>query len=349
MRKLLPFTMIWIAVLTLLIGVWVGGIAMFLTPVVIFVGIPLADAVVGMDTEDTLVDGGPGPAAFDGLLHAWVISQTLAFGAVLWVVSSGGLTPLEWVGLTLSTALVSVGGGINVAHELMHRTDKLHRAEAEWLMTLACYTHFCVEHVLGHHRRVATAEDPASSRRGESLYAFLPRTVVGGLVSAWHIETERTARRGIGPWSLRNRRFRYALDLGVLSTVIAVAFGPVALVFFWVQGVLAFSLLEVINYVEHYGLARKQLATGRYERVRPQHSWNANHLVSNGWLFNLQRHADHHANASRPYYKLRAIEDGPQLPFSYPMAILVALVPPLWMRIMDPLLDEVGAQSPEVA
>ncbi|MCO4743291.1 MAG: alkane 1-monooxygenase [Proteobacteria bacterium] len=338
MRKLLPFTMIGLTSATLLGGLWIGGWGTFLTPLVVFFGIPVADLFVGIDTEETAPEGSH-PLAFNALVRSWVVVETLTLAAVLWFVSTHGLTGVEWAGVLLSTALMTGGGGINVAHELMHRTDKRDRAMAEWLMTMTSYTHFCVEHVLGHHRNVATFEDPATSRRGETVYAFIPRVIAGTIRSAWALEGERTKRRGIPWWSLRNRRLRYALDLVAVAVAIGLVFGPLALAFFWAQGVLAFTLLEVINYVEHYGLLRAKLANGKYERVRPEHSWNANFQVSNGWLFNLQRHADHHANASRPYYHLRALQEGPQLPFGYPIAILLALVPPAWMAVMHPLID----------
>lgn len=338
MRKVLPFLMVGTTAITLLTGLAIGGWANFLTPLVVFIGLPLADLLVGLDTEETAAEG-THPPIFNLVLRSWVVVQTATLAVVLWFVSTHGLAPIEWIGVAVSTALMTSGGGINIAHELMHRTKKSDRALAELLMTQVGYTHFCVEHVLGHHRHVATPLDPASARRGEWLYAYLPRTLVGGLQSAWRLESARTARRKIPWWSLKNRRLRYAVDLVAIAAVVGLAFGPTALVFFWVQGAVAVLLLEMINYVEHYGLQRTQLPSGNYERVRPRHSWNANFLVTNGWLFNLQRHADHHANASRPYYHLRALQEGPQLPFSYPLAILVSLVPPLWMAVIHPRLD----------
>ena len=181
------------------------------------------------------------------------------------------------------------------------------------------------------------------------MYGFYPQTVIGGLRSAIAIERSRNARRGISWWTWENRLTRYAVSLVASYVFVAAVFGPFGLLFHVTQGVLGFSILEVINYVEHYGLARAEVSPGRFEKVQPRHSWNANHRVSNWWLFNLQRHADHHANASRPFWNLRAIEEGPQLPFSYPVAILVAMVPPLWMSIMDPRVREQNDQSELIA
>jgi alkane 1-monooxygenase len=227
----------------------------------------------------------------------------------------------------------------------MHRKTKLHRAGAEILMTSVSYTHFCVEHVLGHHRKVATAEDPATSRFGESFYRFYPRTLIGSLVSAWRLEGERCRKRGISAWSLRNRRTRYALVLAAVYAGVGLAFGPLGLGLFIAQGVVAFSLLEAINYIEHYGLTRRRLASGRFERVRPEHSWNSAHRVSNWYLFNLARHSDHHYLASREYDRLRHHGSAPQLPSGYAAMVLAALVPPLWFRIMNPRVEAWNARQ----
>ncbi|TNE91688.1 MAG: alkane 1-monooxygenase [Deltaproteobacteria bacterium] len=347
MIRALPFTAVYVIALSLLAGMAIGGWGTLLTPIVVFLGVPLLDLVVGMNTEDTSPEDEHDPW-FDVVLFGWVGLQTFVLGVALWFLTTQAPTGLEWFGVTLSAAVMTGGGGINVAHELMHRKTNTHRAAAEWLMTLAGYTHFCVEHVLGHHRNVATPEDPASSRFGESVYTYLPRTIVGGLLSAWSLETARCERRGIAWTSWENRRLRYAVDLVALAAVVGLVFGPLGVAFLWAQGFAAVVLLEIINYVEHYGLEREKLPNGRYERVQPRHSWNTNHRVSNWLLYNLQRHADHHANASRPYYHLRALQEGPQLPFSYPTAILVSLVPPLWRAIMHPQL-EAQVQAPLAA
>lgn len=197
------------------------------------------------------------------------------------------------------------------------------------------YPHFCVEHVRGHHRRVATLEDPATARLGEALPAFLARSIGGGLASAWRLEAQRAARERRVPWALRDARLRQPLLMTALWTGTALAFGATGLLAFALQGVVAVLLLETINYVEHYGLRRRELAPGRWERVGPEHSWNSARLVSNGYLFNLERHSDHHELASRPYEQLRHREKAPQLPAGYSLMLLLAWLPPLWFRIMD--------------
>jgi alkane 1-monooxygenase len=311
-------------------------------PLLVFCVFPLLDLLMGRSTVIASLDDGAASATrdwrFDLWLWAWVplelvavVGCVVAFGNG---VVDGSLSPGLFVAGALACGLTT-GVGINVAHELMHRRGRLERALAEILMTATTYTHFCVEHVHGHHKHVATPLDPASSRPGESIYAYLPRTLVGGLRSAWRIETARVGRAG-GGGTLRDRRLRYALTLAVVYVVIGAATGVAGVVFFALQSVVAMLLLETINYIEHYGLFRREIRPGVYERTTPHHSWNASERLTNWVLFQLQRHADHHHIASRPYFALRHIDDSPQLPTGYPGMVLLAFVPPLWRRIMDP-------------
>ena len=234
-----------------------------------------------------------------------------------------------------------VGGiAINTAHELGHK-----RASSErWLSRVALaqtgYGHFFIEHNRGHHVRVATPEDPASSRLGESFWAFLPRTVAGSLRSAWGIEAARLDRLGKSHWTLHNDILGAWAMTVVLFAALAIVFGPVVLPYLLIQAVIGFSLLEVVNYLEHYGLLRSKREDGRYERCLPEHSWNSNNVASNVLLYHLQRHTDHHANPTRRYQALRHVDEAPQLPTGYAGMIVLAWFPPLWRRVMDPrLLD----------
>jgi alkane 1-monooxygenase len=227
----------------------------------------------------------------------------------------------------------------------MHRRARWARALAELLMTSVSYPHFCIEHVLGHHRHVATPRDPASARLGETVFAFYARCVVGSLCSAWSLERERLSRAGQRAGTLRDRRLRYGLLLAGAYGLAGWSAGGLGLLVFAAQSVVGFSLLEVINYLEHYGLGRRELVPGHYERVRPEHSWNASQRLSNHYLFNLARHADHHANASRPYERLRHQDDAPQLPAGYATMLLLALVPPLWFRVMNPRVADWHARG----
>lgn len=297
---------------------------------VMFGLVPVLDRVVGLDTHNEP----EAPRPWMRVLPMLFVPAHLAVLALsLQRVAAVG-PGLDAVRLTLAAGL---GGAIAivVAHELMHRSSALEARLAEVLMASVSYTHFCVEHVSGHHKRVATPEDPATARRGESLYAFLPRTLVGSWRSAWGLEVERAARAGRGPWSLHNRLVLYLLAQLVVFGAVFAAFGPLGVAAFVGQGVVAVLLLETINYIEHYGLARRETAPGRYERVRPEHSWNASHAVSNGMLLSLARHSDHHAHVQRPYDALRHWDGAPQLPHGYATMVMVALVPPLWFRMMD--------------
>jgi alkane 1-monooxygenase len=253
--------------------------------------------------------------------------------------SSGDLTLVENIGLALTMAVVG-GIAINTAHELGHK-----RASSEkWLSRIALaqtgYGHFFIEHNRGHHVKVATPEDPASSRLGEGFWAFLPRTVAGSLRSAWGIETARLDRLGKSHWSIHNDVLSAWAMTVVLFAALAIVFGPVVLPYLLVQAVIGFSLLEVVNYLEHYGLRRQKREDGRYERCMPEHSWNSNNVASNVLLYHLQRHSDHHANPTRRYQALRHVDEAPQLPTGYAGMIVLAWFPPLWRRVMDPRLLE---------
>ncbi len=329
------------------LGIAFGGQWIVVLPVLIFVVVPIADALSGLRTENPAEGEAASPFA-DLALYLWVPVQLALVSGLVWRASQGAYSSLELAWLCFIVGLTTGAGGINVAHELMHRASKFARGCAEVLMTSVSYTHFCVEHVHGHHRWVATPRDPASARRGEGLLFFWPRSVIGGLVSAWHIETERR-KKGRNDSLLSDARIRYALLLGGSYGLVGTLAGPLGLVAFAGQSLVAILLLETINYIEHYGLERKEIAPGRWERVRPQHSWNASHRISNWYLFNLQRHSDHHYIASRPYWALRHYDNVPQLPFSYPTAFLVALAPPLWRAIMDPRVVAWNARNAQQA
>jgi len=304
--------------------------------VVLFVAIPLLEVAFGRRTDNDGSDDTRDRLAFDVPLFTWIPVQLVVLAWSLELIVNAPWTTTERVLATVSLGVLTGGLGITIAHELMHRTSALHRGLAEVLMSLVAYPHFCIEHVHGHHRHVATPRDPATSRLGESLYAFLPRTIVGGVRSAWRIETERLRKLGASGSLARHRMVRYgAVQLAIVGTVFAVWGGPGVAA--WLgQAAVAIVLLEIVNYVEHYGLQRAEVAPGRFERTQPWHSWNAAHRLTNWLLFNLQRHSDHHFLASRPYDRLRHYDEVPQLPAGYATMVLVALVPPLWRRIMDP-------------
>ncbi|MGO4254979.1 fatty acid desaturase [Marmoricola sp. RAF53] len=249
-----------------------------------------------------------------------------------------GLTTFDKIGLAVSIGAIG-GIGINTAHELGHKRE----ANERWLSKIALaqsfYGHFYIEHNRGHHVRVATPEDPASSRMGETFYRFWPRTVWGSLKSAWHLEKKRYARKNQHPYRLGNDVLNAWLMSAVLWGSVIAIWGWDMLPYLVIQGVMGFTLLEVVNYLEHYGMLRQKVGVGdrqRYERVDPSHSWNSNNIATNVLLYHLQRHSDHHANPTRRYQTLRDFEESPVLPTGYAGMIVLALFPPLWRRVMDP-------------
>jgi len=258
----------------------------------------------------------------------------LAFG--LWRLTQQPASWMDLAGITVLMGVTSGSFGITVAHELVHRRAAWQRGVGLALLLLAHIPHFRIEHVHNHHAHVGTPKDPATARLGESLYAFFPRSVAGQYLSAWRIEGERLRRRGrriLGPG---NRMLIYLLAQAVLDLAVLLAFGWVGLALFVAQGLVAVWLLETVNYVEHYGLARRPLPQGGFEPLSGRHSWNAGHAPTNAALFNLGLHSAHHLEAARPYPALYNRPDLPQLPAGYAGAVLLAMLPPLWRRVMDP-------------
>ena len=314
------------------------GVFLWMGPIWVLAVIPALDALMGTDSAN------PPEAAmarleasryYRWLTYLFVPLQYVGLAWSTWYVTHTSLPWYDALGMTFTVGAV---GGIAIAnaHELGHKRDKGERWLARIVLAQTCYGHFVVEHNRGHHSRVATPEDPASARLGETFWAFLPRTVVGGVRSGWALERSRLRREGRRAASPRNRILQAWAMSAVLFGTLAGVFGARALPFLAIQAVYGFSLLEVVNYLEHYGLLRQKLDTGRYERCRPEHSWNSNHVASNVFLYNLERHSDHHANPTRRYQTLRHFDEAPQLPQGYGGMIALAYVPPLWRRVMDP-------------
>lgn len=309
---------------------WIG-------PVIVFGLIPLLDITIGKD------DANPPDSALKWLeqdrYYRWCIYlflplqyASLVFACSIW--SSGELSFLESLGLAVTVAMVA-GIAINTAHELGHKRKSYERWLSKVALAQTGYGHFFIEHNRGHHVRVATPEDPASARLGESFWEFLPRTVSGSLRSAIELERTRLDRAGKRFWTIHNDVLNAWAMTVVLFAGLTIAFGWVVLPWLVVQAIVGFSLLEVVNYLEHYGLLRQREENGRYERCRPEHSWNSNNVASNVFLYHLQRHSDHHANPVRRYQALRHYDEVPELPSGYATMIVVAYVPSLWRRVMD--------------
>jgi alkane 1-monooxygenase len=252
----------------------------------------------------------------------------------------------------MAMANVTGGVGITVAHELGHKSTKIEQFYAKVLLMTVSYMHFFIEHNKGHHVWVATPKDPATSRKGETFYSFYFRSVIRGFISAWEIEKERLRRKNISVWSYQNDMILYTvlpfLFCGFLMGCLYFYTGSFSWnvpIFFFAQSILGFSLLEAVNYIEHYGIVRNEIANGRFERVNPLHSWNSNYLITNFYLFQLQRHSDHHANANRRYQVLRHFDESPQMPQGYPAMMMMAMIPPLWFKVMDNRLEKWKLES----
>lgn len=322
---------------------WTGlSIFWWTTPVVVYGLIPFFDMLLGED------DSNPPDSVMAKLAaekyYRWVVLAAIPvqYATFIWGTwkgitgyQSGELNLISTIGLMLSVGWTS-GLAINVAHELGHQTSKLERWAAKVALAPVMYGHFYTEHNRGHHVRVATPEDPATSRFGETFYEFLPRCVTGSIKSAWEIEANRLRRQGKPVWHWSNDNLQAWAITIVLFGAMTAWLGWWALPFMVIQGAFGGSLLEVVNYLEHYGLKRQKKADGSYERCQPHHSWNSNHTATNVFLYHLQRHSDHHAYPTRSFQTLRNFDDVPRLPNGYAGMILLAYFPPLWFRVMDP-------------
>lgn len=327
------------ALLTL-ISLLVGGWTSFLALLVIFFVAPVIEHMLrGVEALEANLDAAEEAAVRNAKTYDWVLWMTVPvqFGLLalyLYKVSFAALTPFEWVGMTLSMGTSCGILGINAAHELGHRRKKSEQRMAKALLLTSLYCHFFIEHNRGHHARVATEADPASARYGEWLYTFIPRSMVGGWLSAWELEKERLEARNARVFSWQNEMLRLqVLQLAFCALVWAV-FGITGLAGFILVALIGAFLLESVNYLEHYGLEREIQTDGKPERVLPIHSWNSNLPLGRYLLFELSRHSDHHAHARRKYQTLRNFEYAPQLPTGYPGMIVLAWMPPLWFAVM---------------
>jgi alkane 1-monooxygenase len=313
-------------------------VALWALPVWIHVALPLLDLALGEDRSnppESAVAALESQVWYRALVAAYVPGQWAVTIAGAAVAAQVALPWWGWVGLLLTVGGIN-GIGINAAHELGHKRARWERMLSRLALIPVAYGHFLVEHNRGHHARVATPADPASARYGEGFWAFLPRTLRGSLKSAWELEALRLRHAGHRVVSLRNDNLLGWLGTALLFGALTLWFGWPALPFLLAQAFYGITLLEVVNYIEHYGLLRPKGADGRPVRCTPQHSWNSNHRVSNLFLFHLQRHSDHHAHPARRYQALRHFEESPQLPSGYAAMLVLAYVPPLWRAVMDP-------------
>lgn len=333
----------WLSVLILpllVIGLTKGGWTVLLVPLYGFVLASVLDRILGHNTDNPDTETPVEELFWHRLVTlVWFPVQFAAiYGSIWWITHSDHLGVVEIFFLMFGVAIISGGIGIVYAHELMHQKTKLERWLADLMMATVLYSHFRTEHLLVHHRYVGTPRDAVSARYNEGFHRFFWRVLTEGPGSAWRAEVQMLDRAGRGPFHRSNPFWRYVpLQMAAVFLALIVG-GWTGLVLFLLQAFLAVWQLELVDYVEHYGLTRESLGEGKYEHVKPHHSWNADHKVTNWLLINLQRHSDHHYKPDRRFPLLQTYTDdqAPQLPYGYPIMTSLAMVPPVWRRLMNP-------------
>jgi alkane 1-monooxygenase len=322
-------------------GYWLGGAWTFLLVAALPLALVVADEWLGDETVPT-----PEAAPYRLLPWLYIPAQIAATVWAGWIVAQPATPLLDTVGLTLSIGVAAGVFGFIAAHEMVHSRHPGERGLGTVMLAFMLDMPFAIAHVQGHHRRAATWDDPATARRGENVYAFIARSVAGQTREAWTFETRRLVRGGRAPLGPGNRVILYAaVEIGLVIAVGALSWR--ALAFFLAQAALAICLLEGFNYIAHYGLIRRIGPNGRLEPLRPRHSWNTRKRANNATLFNMGRHADHHRFSARPYHELEVLEGGAELPCGYAGVLLLAFIPPLFMRVMDPRADAaMGIRAP---
>ena len=320
------------------IGLYFQGLFSFLTPLYAFVLIPILELIFPVDTYNFTENETKSRLKnkiFDWLLYLNLPVVYVLVGLSLVVVTTTSLETYEYVGLILSVGIVLGVNGINVAHELGHRQTTNERFIGKALLLPSLYMHFYIEHNFGHHLHAATKEDPATARYNQTVYGFWLTSIFRQYVSAWDIQNRLLKNNNQTFFSLKNDMFWYTfLQLAYLGLVVLV-FGSSGFIFALFAGITGFILLETVNYIEHYGLLRSKMPSGRYERVQEVHSWNSNHVIGRIVLYELTRHSDHHYKTSKKYQILDCHDESPQMPYGYPTSMVLAMIPPLWFAIMN--------------
>lgn len=336
--KDLKYLSAYIVPLFCIIGITYGEIWLFLTPFVIFIIVPLVELwmpSLKSNLSDEEKESKIKNSFFDVLLwlNVPIIFGTLFYG--LYSYSTQIYETYEMIGLIFSLGIVAGSNGINVAHELGHRQETWERFLGKLLLLPSLYMHFYVEHNFCHHLKAATPEDPATARFNENLYAFWLRSVTTQYSSAWSTQLKLNKTHNIKFISLNNDMFWYTLIQITYLLSIGLFFSWETMFIALGVALVGFSLLEIINYLEHYGLRRAKKKSGRYEIVREKHSWNSNHALGRILLYELTRHSDHHYRANKKYQVLDYHTESPQLPYGYPTMMVIATIPPLWFSIVN--------------
>jgi len=340
LRHALPF---WLSLLTVpaaWLGAVNGGWQVFLLPLVTWVLFDILDLLMGLNPANADPDTPEaGLLWYRAITWAWFpIQFATVFGLIWYVTRSDHLAVWEQVVLFAGVGVAAGAVGIVYAHELMHQKNRWERWLADLLLASVLYSHFRSEHLRVHHLHVGTPRDPVTARYNEGFHRFFWRVLRTCPPSAWQAEQALLARRGLTMRSRLNPFWTYAGLQGAMLALALALGGWHGLALFLVQAFVAIWQLELVNYLEHYGLTRRHLGAGRYEHVQPRHSWNAAHRASNWFLINLQRHSDHHFKPDRRFPLLQNWTDAhaPQLPYGYPLMAAIALVPPVWRRVMNP-------------
>ena len=341
MIKDLKYLMSYSIAVTAFIGILVGGPYVYLTVVYTFIFIPILESntkeYINEYSDDEKKSRNLDPF-FDFLLYLNIpIVYGIFFVSLNTLVHSNSIS--EIIGIILSASIVMATNGINVGHELGHRKSLFSRTCSKLLYLPCQYMHFFIEHNYGHHINVATPNDPATAKYKQNLYSFWISSVTKTYISAWRIQLKLLRVSKLSFLSLKNDMIFYTLFQISFLIFIYLNYGLIITIYSLFMSVVSFLFLETINYVEHYGLLRKINSNGRYERVKPHHSWNSNHTIGRITLYELTRHSDHHFKSSKKYQVLESIEDSPQLPYGYPTSILISFFPPLWFKIMNPLVE----------
>jgi alkane 1-monooxygenase len=300
--------------------------------------LPLAELFINPDAKNMSAaeeDLAKKNSIYDYMLYIIVVLQFAMLYKFLSVIQQPNLQWWEITGRVWTMGLLCGTFGINVGHELGHRINKFEQALAKVLLLTSLYMHFFIEHNKGHHKNVATPQDPSSARINEPVYTFYFRTIVFSYLSAWKIANDEMRKKGLSIFNIKNEMVQAHFIQLVFVAMIPFAFNWTVTLYFLFAAAIGILLLETVNYIEHYGLQRKQIAEGKYERALPEHSWNSNHILGRLMLFELSRHSDHHYLASRKYQVLQHHDDAPQLPTGYPGSMILALIPPAWFYVMN--------------
>ena len=320
------------------IGLYLKGSFSYLTIVYGFVFIPILELVFPIDNtniSEEESDNRLKKRVFDWLLYLNLPVVYILVILSLITISTTTLQAYEFIGLVFTVGIVLGVNGINVAHELGHRQATNERFIGKALLLPALYMHFYIEHNYGHHLHAATKEDPATARYNQSVYSFWFTSIFRQYINAWSIQNKLLKNNNNSFISLKNDMLWYVVLQAAYLSVAFVFFGFSGFLFALFAGVVGFVLLETVNYIEHYGLLRLKTASGRYERVKEIHSWNSNHIIGRIVLYELTRHSDHHYKTSKKYQVLDCHDQSPQMPYGYPTSMVLAMVPPLWFKVMN--------------